>query len=41
MTVTGLIEAQAAGAMTAIAPTRAAHRAIRRNIAAKCFPRIA
>ena len=31
---------RAAGANAAIAPTTAAHRATRRNIAALCFPRI-
>ena len=40
VTDTGLIVAPAAGANAAIAPTTAAHRAIRRNIAALCFPRI-
>ena len=39
VTDTGLIVAPAAGAKAAIAPTTAAHRAIRRNIAALCFPR--
>src|SRR6202012_3711027 len=38
VTATGLIEAPAAGASAAIAPTTAAHRAIRRFIVAECFP---